>query len=47
MECTVVGPNDPQDQSLNPDSFLNQIVAVLRANNFSIPETEISSGIHN
>ena len=45
MECTIVGPTDPQDQSLSPDSFSNQIIAVLRANNFTVQGTEISSGI--
>ena len=44
MECVIVGPDDPQDQSLSPDIFLSQITAVLRANNFSVPDTEISSG---
>ena len=44
MGCTIVGPNNPQDQSLSPDSFLNQIITVLRAKNFSTPGTEIRSG---
>ena len=47
VECTIVGPTDPNDQSLSPDSFQNQIIAVLRADNFSVAGTEISSGKHN
>ena len=42
VECTIVGPSGAQDPS--PDSFSNQIIDVLKANNFSIPETEIYSG---
>ena len=45
VECTIVGPTDPRDQSLSPDSFSIQIITVLRANNFTVPGTEIRSGI--
>ena len=41
VECTIAGPAGAQDPS--PGSFSNQIIDVLRANNFSIPETEIYS----
>ena len=45
VECTIVGPIDPQDQSLSPDRFLDQIITVLRGNNFTIEGTEATSGI--
>ena len=44
VECIIIGPDDPMNQELTPDKFLSQITVVLRANNFSVSETEISSG---
>ena len=44
VECTIVGPNNPSDQSVSPDNFLNQIMSVLKANNFAITGTETISG---
>ena len=44
VECTIVGPNNPSDQSVSPDNFLHQIMSVLKANNFAIIGTEAISG---